>query len=84
MAVLRGFRKPPPSFHTDELRAAPPGYFFDVITNGSGVMPSYAFQIPARDRWAIIAYVRTLQLSWNQSAANIPPEELKKLEAEKQ
>jgi hypothetical protein len=84
MAVLRGFRKPPPSFHTDALRAAPPGYFFDVITHGSGLMPSYAFQIPARDRWAIVAYVRALQLSWNESAANIPPDELKRLEAEKQ
>src|SRR5438552_9202289 len=41
MAVLRGFRRPPPSFHVDRLRAATPGYFFDVITNGFGAMPSY-------------------------------------------
>jgi len=47
-------------------------------------MPSYAFQIPVRDRWAIIAYVRTLQLSWTATAADVPPDELKKLEAEKQ
>ena len=84
MAVLRGFRKTPPSFHIDRLRAAPPGYFFDVITNGFGVMPSYASQIPARDRWAIIAYVRALQLSANATAADVPPDEMKKLEAEKQ
>jgi hypothetical protein len=84
MAVRRGFRVPPPSFHTDRLRSEPPGYFFDVITKGFGVMPSYAFQIPARDRWAIVAYVRALQLSWSASAADVPPEELKKLEAEKQ
>lgn len=84
MAARRGFRESPPSFHIDRLRAAPPGYFFDVITHGFGVMPSYAFQIPVRDRWAIIAYVRTLQLSWNATAADVPPDEFKKLEAEKQ
>jgi len=84
MAVLRGFRKPPPSFHIDRLRTAPPGHFFDVITNGFGVMPSYAFQIPVKDRWAIIAYVRALQLSWNHTTEDIPPDELKRLEAQKQ
>lgn len=62
MIVRRGFRQPP-SYHTDELRAARVGHFFDVITNGWGSMPSYNAQIPARDRWAIIAYVRALQLS---------------------
>ena len=84
MAARRGFREPPPSLHIDRLRAAPPGYFFDVITKGFGVMPSYAFQIPVRDRWAIVAYVRALQLSWSATAADVPPDELKKLEAEKQ
>jgi mono/diheme cytochrome c family protein len=84
MAALRGFREPPPSFHIDRLRTAPPGHFFDVITNGFGVMPSYAFQIPVKDRWAIIAYVRTLQLSWNHTTGDIPPDELKRLEAQKQ
>lgn len=62
MVVRRGFRKPP-SYHTDELRRARVGHLFDVITNGWGSMPSYSTQIPARDRWAIIAYVRALQLS---------------------
>jgi mono/diheme cytochrome c family protein len=62
MIVRRGFRQPP-SYHTDELRAARVGHFFDVITNGWGSMPSYNTQIPARDRWAIIAYIRALQLS---------------------
>ena len=83
MAVRRGFREPP-SFHIDRLRTAPPGYFFNVITNGSGLMPSYASQIPARDRWAIIAYVRALQLSWSASAADVPPDELKKLQDQQQ
>src|SRR4051812_32717383 len=83
MAALRGFRRLPPSFHIDRLRSAPPGYFFDVMTRGFGAMPSYAFQIPVRDRWAIAAYVRALQLSWSASASDIPPDELKKLEAEK-
>lgn len=81
MAARRGFREPPPSFHDDRLRDEPPGYFFDVITKGFGVMPSYAFQIPVKDRWAIIAYVRALQLSWNATAADVPADELKKLEA---
>jgi len=84
MAVLRDFYMPPPSFHIDRLRAAPPGHFFDVITNEFSVMPSYAFQIPVRDRWAIIAYVRTLQLSWNHTAGDIPPDELNRLEAQPQ
>ena len=47
----------------DRLRDAPVGHFFDVITNGFGAMPDYAAQIPADDRWAIVAYIRALQLS---------------------
>ena len=62
MIVQRGF-SPPPSFHQDRLRNAPVGHFFDVITNGYGAMYSYADRIPVDDRWAIIAYVRALQLS---------------------
>jgi hypothetical protein len=84
IAARRGFREWPPSFHIDRLRMAPPGHFFDVITNGFGVMPSYAYQIPARDRWAIVAYVRALQLSFNAMPSDVPPDELTKLEKEKQ
>ncbi|MDQ3045759.1 MAG: cytochrome c, partial [Chloroflexota bacterium] len=62
MIVRRGFRRAA-SFHTDSLRQAPVGHYFDAITNGWGAMPSYAAQIPARDRWAIVAYIRALQLS---------------------
>jgi mono/diheme cytochrome c family protein len=62
MIVRRGFRQAA-SFHEDRLRKAPVGHFFDAITNGWGAMPSYAPQIPVQDRWAIIAYVRALQLS---------------------
>lgn len=62
MVVRRGFRRAA-SFHDDRLRQAPVGHFFDAITNGWGAMPSYAEQIPVQDRWAIIAYVRALQLS---------------------
>ncbi len=60
--VERGYTRPP-SFHIDRLREAPVGHIFDVITNGYGSMPSYREQIPPRDRWAIVAYVRALQLS---------------------
>lgn len=62
MIVRRGFRRAA-SFHDDRLRQAPVGHFFDAITNGWGAMPSYSSQIPVQDRWAIIAYVRALQLS---------------------
>ena len=64
MVVRRGFPKPP-SYHDDRLRNAPDGHFFDVITNGWGKMNSYGSQIPAADRWAIVAYIRALQISQN-------------------
>jgi mono/diheme cytochrome c family protein len=62
MVVRRGFKQPP-AYYTEDLRNAPVGHFFDVITNGWGSMPRYAQQIPVQDRWAIIAYIRALQLS---------------------
>jgi len=62
MIVRRGFRRAA-SFNDDRLRQAPVGHFFDAITNGWGAMPAYAPQIPVQDRWAIIAYIRALQLS---------------------
>ncbi len=62
MIVRRGFRRAA-SFNDDRLRQAPVGHFFDAISNGWGVMPGYAQQIPPQDRWAIIAYIRALQLS---------------------
>jgi hypothetical protein len=68
----RGFSRKPPSFHDARLQKAPAGYFFDVITNGFGIMPDYASQIPAQDRWNIIAYVRALQLSQNATMADVP------------
>ncbi len=70
MIPRRGFRQPP-SYHIDRLRQAPLGHFYDVITNGFGAMPDYAPQIPPRDRWAIIAYVRALQFSQNAPAAEL-------------
>jgi mono/diheme cytochrome c family protein len=79
MVVLRGYRRPP-SFHTDRLRDAPVGHFFDVITNGFGAMPDYAAQVRAEDRWAIIAYVRALQLSGHATLADVPDAERNKLQ----
>lgn len=67
LVVRRGFRNPP-SFHEERLRQAPVGHFFDVSTNGWGAMPSYAAQIAPADRWAIIAYIRALQLSQERAA----------------
>jgi len=68
----RGFARKPPSFHILRLQKAPAGYFFDVITNGFGIMPDYASQIPVKDRWDIVAYVRALQLSQNTTLADVP------------
>jgi mono/diheme cytochrome c family protein len=72
VVVQRGF-SPPPTFHSTVLRGAPVGHFFDVITNGFGAMPDYRTQIPARDRWDIIAYIRALQLSENAPVTVVPP-----------
>jgi hypothetical protein len=74
MIVQRGYRRPPP-FSVQRLREAPAGYLFDVITRGFGVMPSYASQIPPRDRWAIVAYVRALQLSQHTTLDSVPAAE---------
>ena len=74
MIVRRGYRRPP-SLHQDRLRNAPAGHFFDVVTNGFGAMPDYAAQVRAEDRWAIIAYVRALQLSEHATLAEVPAAE---------
>jgi len=71
MVVQRGYR-PPPSFQNDRLRAAPAGHFFDVMTNGFGAMPDYRIQISPRDRWAIVAYIRALQLSQHAAPSDVP------------
>ena len=68
----RGFARKPPSFHIVRLQKAPVGYFYDVITEGFGIMPDYASQIPPQDRWNIIAYVRALQLSQSATMADVP------------
>ena len=79
MIVLRGFN-PPPSFHSDELRKQPVGHYFDVMTRGFGTMYSYASRIPAKDRWAIAAYIRALQLSQNALVPELSPEDQGRLE----
>src|SRR5579863_3235072 len=68
----RGFARKPPSYHIPRLQKAPVGYFYDVITEGFGIMPDYSSQIPPRDRWNIVAYVRALQLSQNATIADVP------------
>lgn len=80
MVVQRGYRRPP-SLHIDRLREARPGYFFDVITNGFGIMPDYAAQVPVQDRWAIVAYVRALQLSQHAALDDVPAAEIARLDA---
>ncbi|HZI17607.1 MAG TPA: cytochrome c [Pyrinomonadaceae bacterium] len=77
MITRRGFQRPP-SYHEDRLQAgaSPASHFFDVITNGWGAMPAYNYMIPAEDRWAIIAYIRALQLS-RRGTVNDVPEQLR-------
>ncbi len=71
MIVQRGFPSPP-SFHLERLRQAPAGHFFDVMTNGLGLMYSYASRVSPQDRWRIAAYIRALQLSQHGSTADVP------------
>jgi len=78
MIVQRGM-KLPPTYHQDRLRQAPPGYFYDVISNGFGAMYSYASRIKPADRWAIIAYIRALQLSQNANASDLSQADMKQL-----
>jgi mono/diheme cytochrome c family protein len=71
MVVQRGYR-PPVSFHSDQVRNQPVGYYFDVMTNGFGAMPDYRAQVDPRDRWAIAAYIRALQLSQQATVDDVP------------
>jgi hypothetical protein len=79
MIVRRGYRAPP-SMHIERLRQAPAGYFFDVMTNGFGVMPDYSQPIRPEDRWAIAAYIRALQLSQHATVADVPADQRQQLE----
>jgi mono/diheme cytochrome c family protein len=79
MIVERGFRRPP-SFHIERLRDAPAGQIYDVISNGFGAMASYASRVSVADRWAIVAYLRALQLSQGAVIADVPPDRRPELE----
>ncbi len=78
MIVQRGYRQPS-SFHVERLRQEADGYFFDAITNGFGVMPTYAQPVPVPDRWAITLYIRALQLSQGATLADVPEAERARL-----
>jgi mono/diheme cytochrome c family protein len=81
MIVRRGFRRPP-SLHDDKIRDARVGHLYDVIRRGFGVMPAYETQIPVRDRWAIVAYLRALQLHRRAALGDVPEAEKKRLAGE--
>ena len=82
MIVQRGYPAPP-SYHIDRLRQAPVGHFFDVMTQGYGVMYSYAQRVAPEDRWAIAAYIRVLQQSQNSTLSQVPPQQRAALEGQK-
>lgn len=71
MIVQRGYAKAG-NFHTARLNSAPLGHFFNVITNGYGAMPDYSSQLPPEDRWAVVAYIKALQLSQNATTGDVP------------
>lgn len=79
--VQRGFQQPP-SYHSDRLRREPAGHFYNVIANGFGKMYSFNDRIRARDRWAIVAYIRALQLSQSASLDELPAPVISELRAE--
>jgi len=79
MVVQRGYRVPP-SFHVEPQRSRPLGHYFDVMTNGFGVMPDYRAQVQPEDRWAIAAYIRALQLSQRAQVADVPADRLEQLD----
>jgi mono/diheme cytochrome c family protein len=81
MIAQRGFtlRRPVGNFHTDRLRKLPVGHYYDVITNGYGAMYSYASRVEPRDRWAIVAYIRALQLSQKAPVSVLSAAELDEL-----
>jgi len=80
-AVLAfGFERAPNSFQSSKMRDAVPGYFYNAITNGFGIMNGYAAQIRPEDRWAIVAYIRALQLSQNANISELPDEDRQQLE----
>lgn len=78
LVAVRGM-KHPPTYHQDRLRQAPNGYIYDIITNGFGVMLDYSMQLTPRDRWAVVAYVRALQLSRNAKVSDLPPDVREKI-----
>jgi len=80
MVTLRGM-KHPPSYHQERLRNVPVGYLFDVITNGFGAMNGYSAQLAPRDRWAVVAYLRALQVSRNAHVVDLPANLKEKLMA---
>jgi mono/diheme cytochrome c family protein len=81
LVVRRGFPAPP-SYHQPRLREAPDRHLYDVITQGYGVMLPYADRVEPADRWAIVAFIRALQLSQNAPADSLPPAMKARLEAQ--
>lgn len=80
MVVQRGMPQST-SFHDDRLLEAQNGYYFNVISNGFGKMYGYASRVKPEDRWAIVAYIRALQLSQNATVQDVPPEKMDELKA---
>jgi mono/diheme cytochrome c family protein len=83
MVVQRGMPQPP-SYHIDRLRTADDQHFYDVITHGYGAMYSFASRVAPADRWAIVAYIRALQLSQNAALDDVPAQERQRLQAQSQ
>lgn len=77
----RGFPHPP-SYHSTQLRGAPDSLYYDVISNGYGIMYPYGDRITPADRWNVVAYIRALQLAEHAPLSDVPPAERQRLQAE--
>lgn len=79
MVAKRGFKQPA-DLHSDRIRNAPPGYLYDVIAHGYGAMPDYGDELSVQDRWAVVAYIRALELSRRATVQDVPADQQQKLE----
>lgn len=77
--VRRGFKQPP-TFHSDRLRDVPDGYIFEIISNGLGAMMNYRDRLAPEERWAVVAYIRALQLSQRAPGNLLTDHDTKQLE----
>lgn len=73
--------RPPPSLIDQKYVEKPSGYIYEVVTKGFGLMASYAAELSVEERWAVVAYLRALQLSQSATVVDVPPARRGELDA---